>query len=95
MMTEGHSINNGQIKAFSVADYVVFSLILAISAGTGLFYAIKNRDNVNSAEYLLAERRMHVFSVAMSMLLTFVSALSVLTTPAEIQSYTAMFCWFC
>ncbi|XP_046352866.2 sodium-coupled monocarboxylate transporter 1-like [Haliotis rufescens] len=94
-MSEDYSINTGQKKTFTIPDYVLFSLTLAISAGIGLFYAIKDRNKINSKEYLLGGKDMYVLPVAMSLLVTFLSALTLLGTPAEMYNYTTMFWWLC
>ncbi|XP_071108383.1 sodium-coupled monocarboxylate transporter 1-like [Haliotis cracherodii] len=94
-MSEDYSINTGQKKTFTIPDYVLFSLTLAISAGIGLFYAIKDRNKVNSKEYLLGGKDMYVLPVAMSLLVTFLSALTLLGTPAEMYNFTTMFWWLC
>ncbi|XP_046554579.1 sodium-coupled monocarboxylate transporter 2-like [Haliotis rubra] len=94
-MSGDYSIYTGQKKTFTIPDYVLFSLTLAVSAGIGLFYAIKDRNKVNSRDYLLGGKDMYVFPVAMSMLVTFLSALTLLGTPAEMYNYTTMFWWLC
>ncbi|XP_046352867.2 sodium-coupled monocarboxylate transporter 1-like [Haliotis rufescens] len=94
-MSEDYSIYTGQKKTFTIPDYVLFSLTLAVSAGIGLFYAIKDRNNVNSKEYLSGGKDMSVLPVSISLLVTFLSALTLLGTPAEMYKYTTMFWWLC
>ncbi|XP_048248844.1 sodium-coupled monocarboxylate transporter 2-like [Haliotis rufescens] len=94
-MSEDYSINTGQKKTFAILDYVLLSLTLGVSAGIGLFYAIKDKNKVNSKNYLLGGKDMYVFPVAMSMLVTFLSALTLLGTPAEMYNFTTMFWWSC
>jgi len=43
-------------QRFAVLDYVVFGSMLFLSAGIGLFYAVKDRKLQNTEEYLLAGR---------------------------------------
>ena len=47
---------NGLEQGFSVVDYIVFGCMLLLSAGIGLFYAVKDRKLQNTEEYLLAGR---------------------------------------
>ncbi|XP_046554578.1 sodium-coupled monocarboxylate transporter 1-like [Haliotis rubra] len=94
-MSGDYSIYTGQKKTFTIPDYVLFSLTLAVSAGIGLFFAIKDRNNVNSKEFLFGGKDMYVLPVAMSLLVTFLSALTLLGTPAEMYNYTTMFWWLC
>ncbi|XP_046554450.1 sodium-coupled monocarboxylate transporter 1-like isoform X1 [Haliotis rubra] len=94
-MSGDYSIYTGQKKTFTIPDYVLFSLTLAISAGIGLFYAIKDRNKVNSKDYLLGGKDMNILPVAMSLLVTFLSALTLLGTPAEMYNFSTMFWWLC
>ena len=43
-------------QRFVIVDYVVFGCMLLLSTGIGLFYAIKDRKQQNTEEYLLAGR---------------------------------------
>ena len=45
---EKYSINTGRIRTFGVVDFVLFSLVLALSAVIGMYYAFKDRRNVNT-----------------------------------------------
>jgi hypothetical protein len=49
-------------KQFSAADFAVFGLMLAISAGIGFFYAWKDKKDKkqNSDEFLLGGRNLSV-----------------------------------
>ena len=92
-MTEDYSINTGIVKRFGVVDYVLFALTLLISCGIGVFYAIKDRNVVTTKNYLLAGRNMEVVPVSMSLVVTFMSALTLLGTPVEMYNYNTMFWW--
>ncbi|XP_048236774.1 sodium-coupled monocarboxylate transporter 1-like [Haliotis rufescens] len=70
-----------------VWDYVVFSLTLLLSAAIGVYYAIKSRNESTIQEFLKASGNMGVVPVAMSLLLSFMSAIFILGFPAEM--YTA------
>ncbi|XP_046352936.2 sodium-coupled monocarboxylate transporter 1-like [Haliotis rufescens] len=94
-MDVDYSFYTGKSKAFSVVDYVLFSLTLAASLGIGLVFAIKDRKKMESEEYLLGGRKMYAIPVALSLLVTFMSALTLLGTPAEIYNYTTMYWWLC
>ena len=43
-------------KTITVADYVVFALMLLVSTAIGIFYAIKDRKKQNTEEFLLGGR---------------------------------------
>ena len=92
---EQYSYETGQKRTFHTADYIVCSLTLAASAAIGLFYAIKDRKRTTTDEYLLAGRGMHPLPVAMSLVSTFISAITILGTPAEVYVHSTMFWWVC
>lgn len=86
-----YSIEHHQIAPFSAVNYVLFGITLAVSAFIGLFYAIKDRNNVNTKEFLLAGGKMNPIPVALSILASFMSAITLLGTPAEMYNYTTMY----
>ncbi|XP_067672711.1 sodium-coupled monocarboxylate transporter 1-like [Haliotis asinina] len=92
---EDYSIITGKTKTFSVVDYVLFGLTLFISAAIGLAYAIIDRRKLSSKEYLFGGRQMSVIPVALSLLVTFLSAITILGTAAEMYRYTTMFWYLC
>ena len=76
---------------FSVADYVVFSVMLLISAFIGVWHACRGGKQNTTEEYLLANRKMKFLPVSISILLSFLSAITLLGIPAEIYVYGAQF----
>jgi hypothetical protein len=47
-------------KNFSTIDYLIFGLMLAISAGIGVFYGCFGKKQTTSKELLVANRQMGV-----------------------------------
>ncbi|GFR92263.1 sodium-coupled monocarboxylate transporter 2 [Elysia marginata] len=92
-MADDYSFNTGDVKEFGAVDYVLFSLTLVISAGIGVFYAVIDRNKNTPKEFLLGGRNMGVFPVALSLTVTFMSALTLLGNPAEIYNYHTMQWW--
>lgn len=88
-----YSFNTGKLKQFTVVDYVIFAAVLVISAGIGFYHAWKDRRQKSIDEFLLAGRNMHPVPVALSLLASFMSAITLLGTPAEIYNYTTMYFW--
>ncbi|CAF3814058.1 unnamed protein product [Adineta steineri] len=96
---------------FDVVDYIIFALLLLFSAAIGLFYGFidkrrkkKKGDGENGAieqstntakDYLLAGKSMGVFPTAMSLLASFMSAITILGTPAEIYIYGTQYWIIC
>jgi len=72
---------------FSAWDYVVFAIILAIASVIGLYYGCTGNKQSSTAEFLMAGRSMSVLPVALSLLASFMSAITLLGTPAEIVIY--------
>ncbi|XP_052220142.1 sodium-coupled monocarboxylate transporter 1-like isoform X1 [Dreissena polymorpha] len=78
-----------EVRKFQAWDWVLFALMLGISAVIGIFYAVKEflNKNSNNADYLMGGRNMQLVPVAISILVSFMSAILILGTPAEM--YTA------
>ncbi|XP_073460649.1 sodium-coupled monocarboxylate transporter 2 [Aquarana catesbeiana] len=83
-----------QISNFSVWDYVVFGALLVVSASIGVFFAIKERRNKTSNEFLVGGRQMTCGPVALSLTASFMSAITVLGAPAEVVRFGAHYLWF-
>lgn len=81
------------VVSLGVWDYVLFAIMLVISAGIGIYSACSGDRQRTTDEYLLGNRQMHVVPVAMSMMITYVSAMSVLGLPGEIYMFNTMFMW--
>ena len=74
----------------SVVDYVVFALVLAISGGIGIYYAFKQRKS-STTDFLLGGRSMSILPVTLSLTASFMSAITLLGTPAEIYVFTTIY----
>ncbi|XP_060071549.1 sodium-coupled monocarboxylate transporter 1-like [Ylistrum balloti] len=79
--------------SFNVIDYVVFGATLLASAAIGLYYAIRDRRSDDADDFLLAGRKMHYLPVSLSLLSSFISAITLLGTPAEVYRYNTMYWW--
>ena len=80
-----------EVPKFQVWDYVVFSGLLLISAGIGVYHAFAGGRQSTTKEFLLADKSMNVAPVAMSMLASFMSAITLMGNPAEIYNYGTQF----
>lgn len=95
MRVEGkYSFDTGKLKTFGVPDYILTAAIVVCSAAIGVFYAIKDRHHSNMKEYHLGGRRMHYLPVSMSLMVTYLSALSLLGAPVEVYRSSTMVIWF-
>ena len=78
--------------SFSIPDYIVFSLMMAVSAGIGLWYGCgPGGKQKTTKEYLLADRQMKIWPVAISLLVSYLSAITLLGVPSEIYTYGVQF----
>ncbi|XP_035205853.1 putative sodium-dependent multivitamin transporter [Stegodyphus dumicola] len=74
-----------------VTDYVVISLMLAVSASVGLFFRFTGGRQKTTHEFLMAGKNMSIWPVAFSLMATYMSAISVLGLPAETYMYGTQF----
>ena len=74
------------MRSFEAADYVVFALMLSVSAGIGIFYAFWGGKQKTTKEFLMADRSMQIVPVSISILVSFMSAILILGTPAEMYN---------
>lgn len=73
---------------FGVVDYVVFSIMMLISALIGIWYGCgPGGKQKTTAEYLLGDRKMSFWPVAISLLVSYLSAITLLGVPSEIYTY--------
>ncbi|KAG9490556.1 hypothetical protein GDO78_006080 [Eleutherodactylus coqui] len=84
----------GDIGSFTVWDYVVFGLMLLISAAIGIYYAFAGGGQKTAKDFLMGGRSMTAVPVALSLTASFMSAVTVLGTPAEVYRFGAMFSIF-
>lgn len=77
----------GDSTLFGWADYLVFGLMLGVSAAIGIYYAVIGRKKNSTREFLMAGRNMNTFPVSMSLIASFMSAITLLGTPAEVYQF--------
>ncbi|XP_045109489.1 sodium-coupled monocarboxylate transporter 2-like [Portunus trituberculatus] len=68
---------------FQWPDYLVFALMLVVSAVIGIIYGCFGKKQ-NTSEFLMAGKSMTTFPVAMSLIASFMSAITLLGTPSEV-----------
>ncbi|XP_068162734.1 sodium-coupled monocarboxylate transporter 1-like isoform X2 [Antennarius striatus] len=87
----GDSLVAGSLVA---ADYVVFALMLVVSTAIGVYFAWTNRGQVNSRDFLTGGRRLTAFPVSISLTASFMSSIAVMSSPAEVYRYGAIYILF-
>ncbi|KAL5009026.1 hypothetical protein ScPMuIL_014607 [Solemya velum] len=75
----------------SVADLVVVGVFLVISLGIGIYYGCTGGKQSTPEEYLVGNRQMAMFPVALSLFVTFQSSVSLIGVPGEIYTYGSIF----
>ncbi|XP_028155851.1 sodium-coupled monocarboxylate transporter 1-like [Ostrinia nubilalis] len=75
-----------RMQTFSWVDYVVFVFMLAISAVVGVYWGFMKKQTTQN-DYLLGGRNMKVVPVAMSLVASFVSGITLLGSPTEVYMY--------
>ncbi|KAJ8020199.1 Sodium-coupled monocarboxylate transporter 1 [Holothuria leucospilota] len=68
----------------SGADYAILILFLLFSAAVGVYHALRGDRQRSAQQYLLANRNMHPIPVAISLVVSVLSAVTYLGTPAEV-----------
>lgn len=73
------------VTSFALADYVVFALMLVVSAAVGIYYAWVDRSRRNPGNFLTGGRKLTALPVSLSLTASFMSAITVLSFPAEVR----------
>ncbi|XP_007538143.1 sodium-coupled monocarboxylate transporter 1 [Erinaceus europaeus] len=80
------------LGSFTVWDYVVFAAMLLVSAAIGVYYAFAGARS--AGDFLTGGRSLSAVPVALSLTASFMSAVTVLGTPAEVYRFGSVFCMF-
>lgn len=70
-----------------VADYVVIGLMMLISSGIGVYYWLTGGKQKSTEEYFVANRSMQVAPVAIGLMVSYLSAVSLLGVSSENYVY--------
>ncbi|KAM4614700.1 sodium-coupled monocarboxylate transporter 1 [Polymixia lowei] len=80
------------VGSFVAGDYVVFALMLVVSAAIGVYYAwVDRRGPGSSGDFLTGGRGLTAVPVSLSLSASFMSAITVLASPAEVYRFGAIF----
>ncbi|XP_058058291.1 sodium-coupled monocarboxylate transporter 2-like [Anopheles bellator] len=86
------SISENPQGQFSVEDYTVFAFMLAVSTAIGVYFGVfQRKKNQTTEEYLLGGRKMKTFPIAISLIASQLSGVSIMSVPAEMYSYGAQY----
>jgi sodium-coupled monocarboxylate transporter 8/12 len=82
------------MATFQALDYILFIGVLMISTFVGIYYIIKEKlapKQSTSDDLLMGGREMAVFPVAMSLIASYMSAITVLGIPTEMYVFGAQY----
>jgi Na+/proline symporter len=74
-------------KVLGYADYILFGASLVLSLAIGIYYSRSGGKQRSVEEYLMGNRRITCLPIALSLLVTFQSGISLLGLPVEIYYY--------
>lgn len=81
---------NELIDKFDAANYVVFALMLLVSILIGAFFWWKGQNTTE--QFLMGGRQMGTFPMTLSLVASFMSAITLLGTPAEMYVSGTQYC---
>ncbi|XP_045463325.1 sodium-coupled monocarboxylate transporter 2-like [Harmonia axyridis] len=79
-------IANRKTISFFWYDYLLFSIVLGFSSLIGIFFGCFHNQDTKK-EYLLGGKRMNVWPIAISLVASHTSAITVLAIPADVYRY--------
>ncbi|XP_022183212.1 putative sodium-dependent multivitamin transporter [Myzus persicae] len=77
--------------ALGVADYVVFGIMLVMSASVGVYYRFTGGKQKTTQEYMLGDKNQSVLPVAFSLMASFVTAISMFGLSSEVYTRGTQF----
>ncbi|CAF1436832.1 unnamed protein product [Rotaria sordida] len=81
------------LRTLSAVDYVLLIMLLLSSAVIGAIFGFFKSKKSSAKEFLLADGGMGVFPTALSIMVSFLSAITLLGTPSEVYIYGTMYCY--
>ncbi|KAF5286288.1 hypothetical protein FQR65_LT12728 [Abscondita terminalis] len=89
-------IMNGAIRnVLSWYDYILFLGMLAVSLGVGLYFGCRSDQRDVKSEYLLGGKRMTVFPIAISLIASQISGITLLAVPTDVYKFGSNYVWLC
>ncbi|ELU18422.1 hypothetical protein CAPTEDRAFT_136710, partial [Capitella teleta] len=83
-----------EVQHFHWADYLAFVLSLMMSASIGIYYGWTDRKKKSTEDYLMAGRSMSILPVAVSLFVSWASAISFLGDPVQVYYYGTIYWLF-
>lgn len=86
-VTTAASLAAGRNFTFGNVDYFVFVLMLGASAAVGIYFGFFSKSKNTTDEYLMGGKRMKIIPIAISLVASQLSALSITAVPAETYAF--------
>ncbi|CAF1254576.1 unnamed protein product [Rotaria sordida] len=80
-------------RTLSAVDYVLLVILLLSSAVIGVIFGFFKSKKNSAKEFLLADGGMGVLPTALSIMVSFLSAVTLLGTPSEVYLFGTMYCY--
>ncbi|XP_055542485.1 sodium-coupled monocarboxylate transporter 2-like [Wyeomyia smithii] len=80
-------ITENSQNQFSTEDYTMLVTMLGVSAAIGIYFGFFQGKNQTTEDFLLGGRQMKPFPIAVSLIASQMSAVSIMSIPAEMYSY--------
>lgn len=81
------NFNDAVETHFGTMDYSVFIVILSLSAGIGVYFGFFRKGEDSTEEYLHGGHKMKVIPIAISLIASQLSGVTMMTVPAEMYFY--------
>ncbi|CAF1354557.1 unnamed protein product [Adineta ricciae] len=78
-------------RTLSAIDYVILVILLLLSSVIGIIFGFFKSKKSSAKEFLLADGNMAVFPTALSISVSFLSAITLLGTPSEVYLFGTMY----
>jgi len=75
------------VRTLEWPDYVILAVFLVVSLGIGVYQALSGGRQHTTSEFIMADRRLRVVPTAVSLFVSFQSAVMILGLTAEMYQY--------
>lgn len=79
------------MTALQYPDYIILAVFLAASLGIGLYHSFTGGRQRTTQEFIMANRRLGVVPTAISLFISYQSAIAILGATAEMYQFGAQF----
>ncbi|XP_058988274.1 sodium-coupled monocarboxylate transporter 2-like isoform X2 [Musca domestica] len=79
--------NTNKIFSFGPVDYIVFAIMLMVSAGIGVYFGFFSKSKNTTEEYLMGGKKMKTLPIAISLVASQLSGIAIMSVPSENYSF--------